>query len=146
MNYFTKWVLPVLLYLGTSGYMLWKESQKVAPDFVILYSVLLVVAVIFIIVFKKQIWSLADEVLDGGDHLIVRFGTKTQNIPFTNIIDANAVNRFGATTVTLRLSVPCDFGNKISFLAKSESRNPFASNPIAEGLLARIEKNDGRVV
>jgi len=137
-NYFLKWIAPVLVYCAISAYMLWKESRKESPQFTILIAVLAVVAIIFFVVFKRRMWSLADEVLDGGDYLVVRFGDQQQSISLANVTRVDAENQLGATTVRLRLSVPCEFGSVVSFMAKSTSRNPFALNAVAEDLIARV--------
>jgi len=141
--YLAKWALPPLVFVSISAYMLWKESQKVRPEYMILLSVLAVVAVIFVVVFRRRMWSLADEVLDGGTFLLVRFGTRQASINLRNITKVETENQLGATTVRLRLATPCEFGGVVSFLAKSTSRNPFAANQIAEDLIARVSGAHG---
>jgi hypothetical protein len=136
--YLAKWVVPLLVYVAVSADMLWKESQKTRPEYAILICVLAVVAVIFVVVFKRRMWSLADEVLDGGAFLLVRFGTRQVSINLGNITEVETDAQLGATTVRLRLATPCEFGGVISFLARSTSRNPFAPNPLVEDLIARV--------
>jgi hypothetical protein len=46
-SYFTKYVLPVVMFLGVAAYMLWKEDQKSKPQFVILGVALLLLAGIY---------------------------------------------------------------------------------------------------
>jgi hypothetical protein len=144
--YFAKWVLPPVGFGSVAVYMFWKESQKAKPEFLILSLVLAFAAIIFIVVFKRRMWTLADEVLDGGTYLLVRFGTKEASINLSNITRVDSESQLGATTVRLRLATPCEFGSAISFLAKSTSRNPFALNGIAEDLIARVQggSDDGR--
>jgi len=100
--YLAKWALPPLVFVSISAYMLWKESQKVRPEYMILLSVLAVVAVIFVVVFRRRMWSLADEVLDGGTFLLVRFGTRQASINLRNITKVETENQLGATAVRIR--------------------------------------------
>jgi hypothetical protein len=132
-----KWVLPTFAFGFVTVVMAFKEAHKVKPDFPVLVSVLAVLAVILVVVFKKSIWVLADEVLDGGDYLLVRFGKKQQHVSISNVANVDVENQLGATTVRLQLSVPCEFGSVITFLAKSTSRNPFQPSAVAADLAAR---------
>jgi hypothetical protein len=141
--YLAKWVFPPVIFVSVSVYILWKESQKANPEYVILFSALAVMAVIFVVVFRRRMWSLADDVLDGGTYLLVRFGTREASINLANITKVDVESQLGATTVRLRLATPCEFGGVVSFLAKSTSRNPFALNVIAEDLIARVNRGDG---
>ena len=141
--YLAKWVIPLLGFVSVSVYMLWKESQKAKPEYVILYVVLAIMAVVLVLVFKKRMWSLADEVLDGGTYLLVRFGSRESAISLSNIAKVDVDSQLGAATVRLRLATPCEFGEVVSFLAKSTSHNPFALNGIAENLIARVNRRDG---
>jgi hypothetical protein len=50
--------------------MLWKESQKSKPQYVIPGLTLLILAGIGFAVFKKRMWSLADDIVDSGDYLL----------------------------------------------------------------------------
>jgi len=136
--YLAKWVLPTLAFIFVTVRMLESESKRARPQFAVLSAVIIGVGVIFVFVFKKRMWSLADEVLDGGDCLLVRFGQKQERVGLSNISDIHLESHLGATTVRLQLSAPSEFGAVISFLAKSESRNPFAANAVAEDLVARV--------
>jgi len=136
--YLAKWVVPTVTFGFVTVVMAFKEAQKVKPNFPSLLLAFAVLVVVLIVVFKKSIWVLADEVLDGGDYLLVCFGKKQQHVNISNVAKVDAENQLGATTVRLRLSVPCDFGSEIAFLAKSTSRNPFQPNAVAEKLAARV--------
>jgi hypothetical protein len=120
--------------------MLVREASKAQPHFATLAAVLVIFAVILLIVFTRMrrelgLVGLADEVLDGGDYLVVRFGKKRRQISMSNVADV-AVERGIGTTVRLRLSTPCEFGTVISFLASY--RNPSEPNQVAEDLIARV--------
>src|ERR1700674_2583324 len=53
---------------------------------------------------KRTIWLLADEVLDGGDYLLVRNHTVEEHVSLTNIMNVSTTSRFGSyTKITLRL-------------------------------------------
>ena len=140
--YLAKWVLPPVLYLIVIAWMFVQEARKPAPHFWTLSIVLTVLAIIIAFQLKRRVWGHADEVLDGSDYLLIRFGARQQKVEFSNIVSVDVKPDLGATTVTLRLSVPCEFGTTISFLAASTSRNPLAANAIAEDLVARIRHED----
>jgi len=128
------------MFAGCAAYMFWKESHKGRHDYLMLTSVLAVAAIILFVVFKKRMWSLADEVLDGGTYFIVRSGARNVTINLENITNVEAEGGFGATTVRFRLAIPCELGDVVSFLAKSTSRNPFAVNTIVEDLMSRVNR------
>jgi hypothetical protein len=136
--YLAKWVVPTVVFSFITVMMVFKEAHKVKPNFPILLWALAVLAIVLIVVFKKSIWVLADEVLDGGDYLLVRFGKKQQHVNISNVAKVDVENQLGATTVRLQLSAPGDFGPVIAFLAKSTSRNPFQPNAVAAELAARV--------
>ena len=126
------------MFLGVAALHVLKEAQKSKPQYVILSVALLILAAIGFAVFKKRMWSLADDIVDCGDYLLVRFGEKEQPIYFSNITKVDVESHFGATTVRLRLSVPSQFGTVVSFLARQTSRNPFKPNAVAEELISRV--------
>ena len=93
----------------------------------------------------RYAWRLADEVLDGGDYLIVKRGKDVVRIDFSQISDAASSSVLNATTVFLHLSAPCQFGDMIQFLADSRGER-FKPSPIAAELISRVEKRNGRLV
>lgn len=92
-------------------------------------------------VFKKLLWDLADEVQDGGDFLLIRKGGDEERVPLSNIMNVSASTNMNPQRVTLRLVKPGKFGSQVSFALPSRfSFNPFATHPIAEDLIVRVDR------
>ena len=101
----------------------------------------LLIAAFSFVTIKKQIWTLADGVWDGGDCLIVKNGGEEDRIPLSNIINVGASTDSNSSPVTLRLANPGKFGSEIRFLPLGSSRlRPFAKNAIVEDLIARVHQ------
>ena len=101
----------------------------------------LLMAGIGYVLMRKLIWNLADEVLDGGDFLLVRKGRITERVPLANIINVSASIMTNPPHITLRLAQPGSLGSEITFTPQSAflRLNPFARNPIAEELIVRVD-------
>jgi hypothetical protein len=139
---FYKLFFPVLWFgiIGTVGLgMLLSGAARVTWLVVVGPTVM---ALVGYVVFKRFIWLLADEVRDGGDHLIVRFGDDEDTIKLSNIMNVNASINTIPPQVTLRLAEPCRFGNEVSFTPKRKtlSFNLFAKNEIVEDLIVRVDQ------
>jgi hypothetical protein len=102
---------------------------------------LAIVAVIMAVVFKRRMWGLADEVFDGGDHLVIRRGRREARIELANISGVS-VDSGPPTKITLQLKLPSDLGTKVEFLPNPTSRNPLATSSIADDLLSRVRQRD----
>lgn len=138
---FFKYVLPLALYAGVCAWMLSDESNKPHPDYSTLAVTLVIVGVIMVVVFKRRMWGLADEVLDGGDHLLIRRGRRQARIELANVSEVT-LDSGPPTKVTLQLKRPSEFGPTISFLPNPTSRNPLASSSIADDLIQRVRLLD----
>lgn len=123
--------------------MLSDESKKPHPDYPTLAIILVILGVILAAVFKRRMWGLADEVLDGGDHLVIRRGKREARVELANVSEVS-VDSGPPTKVTLQLTVPSEFGAKISFLPNPTSRNPLATSSIADDLVQRVRQLDQR--
>ncbi len=99
--------------------------------------------VILAIVFKRRMWGLADEVLDGGDHLVIRRGKREARIEPANASEVS-VDSGPPTIVTLQLRLTSEFGANVSFLPNPTSRNPLATSSIAEDLVRGVQQLDER--
>jgi hypothetical protein len=139
---FFKYVLPCVMYAGVCAWMLSDESKKPRPDYPTLAVVLVIVGVIMVVVFKRRMWGLADEVLDGGDHLLIRRGKRETRIELANVSEVS-LDSGPPTKVTLQLKIPSEFGPKISFVPNATSRNPLATSSIAEDLVQRVRQLNG---
>jgi hypothetical protein len=91
------------------------------------------------------VWDLADEVLDNGDHLLVRRGSEEERIALSNIMNVSASLNMNPQRVTLRLVTPGKFGQNVSFSpVASFALNPFAKSPVVEELIVRAHQARSR--
>jgi hypothetical protein len=102
---------------------------------------MLVLVPIFYLMLRKLVWDLADEVWDGGDHLVVKIGIDSETVPLSNIMNVSASTLVNPPRITLRLMNPGRFGQEISFSPPRNSIfNPFARNPVADDLIERVHR------
>ena len=95
----------------------------------------------FFLIMRKLVWDLADEVWDGGDHLVVKIGDQSESVPLANIMNVSASTLVNPPRVTLRLVNPGRFGQEISFSPLRNSvLNPFARNAVADDLIERVHR------
>jgi hypothetical protein len=93
------------------------------------------------ILMKKLLWNLVDEVWDCGDYLLIRNGDEEESIQLSNIMNISVSTATNPPRITLRLTHPSRFGNEIAFSPLMKfTLNPFAKNPIAEDLTARVDR------
>lgn len=92
------------------------------------------------LVLRRVVFDLADEVLDEGDALLVRFGRETERIPLGQIINLSYTPLMNPARVTLTLRQPGRFGREVSFASK---RPLFAGllgrNPLVDELIERVD-------
>ena len=101
----------------------------------------LFMAVFGLVLMRKLVWNLADEVHDGGDFLLIRKGGEEERVPLNNIMNVNASTNVNPQRITLRLVKPGKFGSEVSFALPARfSFNPFATHPIAEDLIVRVDR------
>jgi len=86
-----------------------------------------VMAVFGYFIMKKLLWDLVDEVLDGGDFLVVRNRNQEDRIPLSNIMNVSATTLVNPPRITLRLIAPGKFGSEIAF----SPATPFSFNLFA---------------
>ena len=98
----------------------------------------LVLAGVGFSIMKKTMDGVADEVLDAGDSLVVRFGHDLEYIQLSNIINVGYTPMAESSRVTLMLRTPSRFGAEISFYVK-QRYVPFGKNPVIAELIQRID-------
>ena len=93
------------------------------------------------VVFRKLLWDLADEVRDGGSFLLVRRGGIEERIPLANVVNVSVSQFTNPRRLALRLRTRGKLGDEIVFIPKASLRfNPFARDPVAEALIARVDR------
>jgi hypothetical protein len=135
---FYQWIFPAF-WFGFLALVFIIPFSKAPADLPLLFLVVPCLMAGFGFYFMKTlIWTLLDEVQDGGDYLLVRKGSDEERIPLSNVMNVNASTYLNPPRITLRLVKPGRFGGEISFLPVTGFRiNRFARNPVAEDLIVR---------
>lgn len=139
-TFIVKRVFP-LVWFGLLGFfvviiLFTKDSEGGPPLFVLIFPVIMGVFGWFMM--KKMVWDLADQVLDAGDFLVVRFGNEQEQVPLSNIINISYSYMMNPPRVTLTLRAAGRFGNEVSFSAP-QSFIPFAKSPVVDDLIRRVD-------
>lgn len=100
-----------------------------------------------VLLFRKLIWDLADEVEDFGDYLRVRRGSIEERVKLADVMNVSMSQFTNPKRITLRLRKPGAFGDEVAFIPQAPvfRLNPFTRNAIAERLIRRVDqlRNDG---
>jgi hypothetical protein len=91
------------------------------------------------LVMRKTVWNVVDEVLDGGDFLLVKKGNIEERIALSNISKVKGAAFWRPQKVTLSLSNPCKLGSEVSFNpSKQFWLMQGMESPIVEELRGRL--------
>ena len=120
---------PLLLTRGRAGGVPW--PALIAP---------LAMGVIFYLVFRRLVFDLADEVIDDGDALRVRFGEEVERVPLGEIINLSYSGITNPPRITLTLRNAGRFGREVSFAPQQGFLSPlFRPNPLVGDLIERVD-------
>ena len=98
------------------------------------------IAIVGFFFFRRFVWDLADEMMDGRDHLLVKLRGVEERIPLSNIMNVSVSSYVNPPRVSLRLVNSGNLGSEIVFAPQRPfTLNPFARNPVAEDLLCRAD-------
>jgi len=140
MTFYYKRIFP-LFWFGLLAIMavtiVASSGRKGSPPLFFL-AFLGFMALMGVFIMKKLVWDLADEVLDAGDALVVRFGSEEERIPLSEIVNVSYAWVQGPPRVTLTLRTAGKFGNEVSFAAPHRFV-PFAKSPAIVGLIQRVD-------
>jgi hypothetical protein len=93
------------------------------------------------VMWKKYVWTLADEVRDGGDHLVVTRGSEEERIELSQVASVSARLTSHSRRITLKLARPSRFGEEIRFAPKVPfSLKRSATREVADDLIARVDR------
>jgi hypothetical protein len=133
---FIKWATPAA-WLCALGYFLISGAFNDATGI----AVILLVAICGLVAMKLFLWNLADEVYDCGDSLLVRRGGVEESVPLADVTQVALALFSRPPRITLKLAKPGRFGRSIVFTPPtSPGLEIFGRNPIAEDLLARVQR------
>lgn len=143
-TFFTKRFFPIM-WFGVLGCILVAAFGFSIPrgrahlEFL---ALLLTVGVGGLVLMRRLLFDLVDEVWDDGDALIVKSGRFEDRIALSNIECLNINSMSHPPRVMLQLRTPCLLGASITF-TPLEEYFPFATHPVATGLISRIEQSRG---
>jgi hypothetical protein len=142
-TFFQKRVLPPLLFgvlaLGVVVPLVLTRGAPTAPPWPV-FAVPAAVMVVIYAVLKRLVFDLADEVVDEGDALRVRFGAEEERIPLADIINVSYAGLTNPPRITLTLRGAGRFGREVSFSPQQSFLSPlFRPNPLVGDLIERVD-------
>jgi len=142
-TFFQKKVLPLLLLgvlaLGVTAPLLLTRGSPNAPPWPVLVMPV-AVGVIIYAVLRRLVFDLADEVVDEGDALRVRFGEEVERVPLAEIINVSYSGITNPPRITLTLRNAGRFGREITFSPQQGFLSPlFRPNPLVGDLIERVD-------
>ncbi len=106
-----------------------------------LVALALLVCVWAFFIAKARIFNLADEVLDGGDHLQIRRLWVKGTVPLASVLGVEASTFSGIERVILRLAAPSALGARVEFVPKrAPGPRAAGTHPVADDLAARAQR------
>lgn len=90
---------------------------------------------------RHLVFDLVDEVLDAGDHLVVRNAGREIQVRIADIINVSTSLAQNPPRATLRLANPSEFGPEIAFMVKRTFLwSPFSQKcEVADDLIRRVD-------
>jgi hypothetical protein len=141
MMTFHKKVFPAIWFGFLGLFLVVGTLTKASTESPLFLIVPLMMGFFGFILMKNLLWNLVDEVWDCGDYLLIRNGDDEESIQLSNIMNISVSTATNPPRITLRLTYPSRFGNEIAFSPLMKfTLNPFAKNPIAEDLIARVDR------
>ncbi|HEV2229825.1 MAG TPA: hypothetical protein VGR86_12805 [Steroidobacteraceae bacterium] len=111
-----------------------------APPWPVLVMPVVVAGVIIYVVLRRLVFDLADEVVDEGDALRVRFGEDEERIPLAEIVNLSYSGITNPPRITLTLRTAGRFGREVSFSPQQSFLSPlFRPNPLVNDLIERVD-------
>ncbi len=142
-TFFQKRVLPPLLFavlaVGVAAPLVATRGSPHAPPWPIFVMPVVVGAIIYVVL-RRLVFDLADEVVDEGDALRVRFGGDEERIPLAEIINLSYSGITNPPRITLTLRTAGRFGREVSFSPQQSFLSPlFRPNPLVNDLIERVD-------
>lgn len=139
-TFLTKWVLPYVFTVPVALWQFHEESIKGEPQYVLLGSVWLTVAVILFFVIKRQTNDYPDEVLDAGTFLRVVRGPSHEDYPFADLEAVDTSKLVRVTRLYLHFRTPTKEGRTISFYPLQE-KVASGENAVAAALRRKLSRD-----
>jgi hypothetical protein len=98
-----------------------------------------------VVMFRRLVWDLVDEVQDCGDYLLVRNRGEEERVALQDVMNVSESRFADPRRITLHLVRPGKFGRSIAFLPVTKlSFNPFDTSHIAKDLMVRVDRARSR--
>jgi hypothetical protein len=141
-TFFVKRLFPVLWFgliaLGLTAALLALRSGRTVPPPVFIVPLLLLV--IGYALMRTLLFDLADEVIDEGDALRVRFGSEEERIALADIINVSYAGLTNPPRATLTLRHAGRFGKEIAFSPKKRFFSVISNrSPLVSELIERVD-------
>jgi hypothetical protein len=143
-TFFYKRIFPAIWFGFLAFFMVapFVTGSTSGPPIAFLFVPALMIFVGYFLM-KKLVFDLVDEVLDGGDALVIRNGRLEEHVALSNIMNVSYAAMVNPPRVTLSLRTPSVFGDRISFCAPVRFV-PFSTSPIVDELIKRIDAKRSR--
>jgi hypothetical protein len=131
------WLLFLVLPTFTLSHALPRNGQPVWPSFL----PILMIFVVGLVLYRKLIFDLVDEVWLDGDQLVVKNRGLQARIALAGVMNVNATTMTNPRRVTLMLRTDSRFGRNVSFIPASPRgfTAAFKPDPIATELIERVD-------
>lgn len=138
---FYKYVFPAFWFGILGVFLVAALVSGAAAKSLICLAAPLFLGILGYLLMRELVFDLADEVVDAGDHLIVRRSGQEIQVPIGDIVKVSTALRQNPPRVTLHLKGPSELGTDIHFMAIKDSMwNVFAPRcTIAEDLSQRVD-------
>ena len=143
MTVFYKRVFPVLwlLFLVLPVVALWnvptRNGHPVWPSL----APVLMIFIVGLVLYRKLIFDLVDEVWLDGDQLLVKNRGQQGRTALTDVININASTMTNPRRITVMLRTDSRFGRNVTFIPASPVRfmGTFKPDPMAAELIERVD-------
>jgi hypothetical protein len=141
MTFVSKRVFPAI-WLGVVAIFLVVAVTSGAGARSFIFIIPPLVMIVFgVVLFRRLVWDLVDEVYDCGDSLLVRNRGREYVVPISEIMNVSASMLMNPPRITLRLANPGELGPDVTFMPpRTFSFNPFAKSEVAEDLIERVDR------
>ena len=144
-TFFFKRIFPAAWFGFLAVFVVIVTTTGAAARDVTMLVIPVAMAVLGFFLMKSMIWSLADEVYDQGDFLLVRKGPDEERIALSNVMKVRSALTTNPPRITLKLAKPSRFGEEITFMPVVGFKlNPFARNPVVDDLIVRADRARSR--
>jgi hypothetical protein len=137
------WLSAVALVAAVSGPSVLDRSLLAEP---VVHIVPICILIGFWVYFlqRARFFSIADEVVDCGDHLKVRRGGAEVNIPFSSISAVDVSSTYSMHRISVHLREQTRIGSRVEFWPQASLwRNLSAVQRVAMGLSDRARRATG---